>query len=228
MCHEVAPLFLDHCLDRLGAERADQLGLEIGFAGEEAQLFEARTVRDCAVATSFEAAAEVTLLWCVVQPCESWLLPLGGQVLEEASDVGGAAKVHDLDLLVVEVPALARGQCEQGGRSLAPSTRTRARLPVHATTVTWSVGCVIPLRPGALLASATCAAPRTSSPRSRSVPPPRSVRSPPVLAGPSTSSTRATPRWPRVPDMVGKVDVLLGNLEDAIKADNKPPLARFW
>ena len=28
-------------------------------------------------------------------------------------------------------------------------------------------------------------------------------------------------RWPQVPDMVGKVDVLLGNLEDAIKADNK-------
>ena len=25
----------------------------------------------------------------------------------------------------------------------------------------------------------------------------------------------------KVPDMVGKVDVLLGNLEDAIKADNK-------
>src|ERR1044071_10147560 len=26
---------------------------------------------------------------------------------------------------------------------------------------------------------------------------------------------------PKIPDMVGKVDVLLGNLEDAIKADNK-------
>ena len=40
--------------------------------------------------------------------------------------------------------------------------------------------------------------------------------------GRSTSSTRRTRRWrPRCRRMVGTVDVLLGNLEDAIKADNK-------
>jgi malyl-CoA/(S)-citramalyl-CoA lyase len=51
--------------------------------------------------------------------------------------------------------------------------------------------------------------------------PPDSVRSRPARAGihffdPSNEKMAA-----KIPDMVGKVDVLLGNLEDAVKADNK-------
>ena len=62
-----------------------------------------------------EATAEVALLRCVVHPGESWPAALGGQVLEEAADVGGAAQVHDLDLLVLQVSPLTRGQCQQRG-----------------------------------------------------------------------------------------------------------------
>jgi malyl-CoA/(S)-citramalyl-CoA lyase len=32
----------------------------------------------------------------------------------------------------------------------------------------------------------------------------------------------------KMPDMVGKVDVLLGNLEDAVKAENKEAARAGW
>ena len=73
-----------------------------------------------------------------------------------------------------------------------------------------------------LLASGSCAAPRTSSPRSPSVHPTplREIPARPSRAihffDPSNEKMAS-----KIPDMVGKVDVLLGNLEDAIKADNK-------
>ena len=48
------------------------------------------------------------------------------------------------------------------------------------------------------------------------------ARSRPGPAGRSTSSTRRNEKMAaKVPQMVGTVDVLLGNLEDAVKADNK-------
>ena len=51
---------------------------------------------------------------------------------------------------------------------------------------------------------------------------PADARSRPGRAGRSTSSTRATRRWPRRSrTWSARVDVLLGNLEDAVKADNK-------
>ena len=35
------------------------------------------------------------------------------------------------------------------------------------------------------------------------------------------TSTRATRRWPPVPDLVGTVDILLGNLEDGVRPRTK-------
>ncbi len=107
-------LFLDHCFDDSRAERADKLALEVGLAGEEAQLLEPCTIRDKAMTRSLEAAAEVTLLWCVVESRETW--PAGGglQVPEEAPHLGGATQVDHLDHLFLQVPSLSRGQREQG------------------------------------------------------------------------------------------------------------------
>ena len=112
--HQLA-LLLDHRFHGGLAECTDQLVLQVGLAGEEAQLLEARTVRDRAVANLLESTAEVAFLGCVVQSRETWPPARGPQVLEEATHVGGAAQVHDLDHLLLEVPPLARGQGKQGG-----------------------------------------------------------------------------------------------------------------
>ncbi len=110
--HQLA-LLLDHRFHGGGTERADQLVLEVGLAGEEPQLLEASPVRDGAASTPLETSAEVALLGGVVQPGEAWLPPGRVQVLEEATHVGRPGEVHDLDHLLVEVPPQAGGEGQQ-------------------------------------------------------------------------------------------------------------------
>jgi 2-methylisocitrate lyase-like PEP mutase family enzyme len=89
------------------AERADQLGLEIGVAREEAELFEPVACECVAEARPLERAAELRLLGRVAEARESDATAV---VCEKAADRLGATNRDDDDALCVEVPPPALGQ----------------------------------------------------------------------------------------------------------------------
>ena len=74
-----------------------------------------------------------------------------------------------------------------------------------------------------------CGAPRTSSGRSRSARP-EPLRE--IPAGPSRAIHFFDPSnekmAAKVPQLAGTVDVLLGNLEDAVRADRKEAARAGW
>ena len=110
------------------------------------------------------------------------------------------------------------------GRASPPSSRSRAGAGGSAAGAEPSGSGIRHTRwsTGLSVGSAPCAQPRTSSARSPSGPrrPVTEIPARPSRAihffDPSNAKMAA-----KVPEMVGTVDVLLGNLEDAVKADNK-------
>ncbi len=93
----------EDALDGLGAERADQLVLEIGVAHVEAEALHvfAREVR--AEPGALERPAEGVLLARVAQPCQPHAPLRAPQPSEERPDRLRAADRHDGDALSVEV-----------------------------------------------------------------------------------------------------------------------------
>jgi len=101
---------LDDLLHSRGAERADQLILQIRDAHVEAQPLHVGTSEAGAESGPIEAAPELSLLCVVVETCHPDVMPLRPVQLEELSDCLGAADRHDGDALCFQVAAAALGE----------------------------------------------------------------------------------------------------------------------
>ena len=108
-------LRVDHLEHPAFADRADQLVLEIGDAGEEAELLQSTAVLDRAQTRALETAGEETLLRGVVQPGEAEPGVVSQVLDQEAPDVGGTAQLDDLDALGRQVATEPDGQRLHGG-----------------------------------------------------------------------------------------------------------------
>ena len=106
---EVA-LSVDHPFHGGGAERADQLVLQVCDANVKAELFHLGASEIGAEFGSLEPAPEVALLAGVTEACESYVQALGAKPTQEVPDCLRAANRHNRDALNVEIAASAFGQ----------------------------------------------------------------------------------------------------------------------
>src|SRR3984885_7840614 len=88
-------LRLDHTLDRVGTEGADQLVLQVGDADEEAARLHARAGQARAEPSPFESPPEVAFLRDVTQAGQPDVEPVGAEPVDKALDVGRAAHRGD-------------------------------------------------------------------------------------------------------------------------------------
>ena len=104
------PLSLDDLPHGCGAERANQLVLEVFHADVEATALQLLRGQVPSEAGSFKAAAKVADLCRVAQPGEPDVEALRTQDREMTIDVLGAAHRNDRDSLAFEIPAPAPGE----------------------------------------------------------------------------------------------------------------------
>jgi hypothetical protein len=107
-------LCLEHLFHGGGAERADQLILQVCLADVETESFHAGPSEVGAEAGPLEATLEVALLARVAESSKSHVEAPGTKTIQEASDVPGSPDGHDGNALGFEVPASAPGQGFEG------------------------------------------------------------------------------------------------------------------
>jgi hypothetical protein len=103
-------LGLDHLLDGSGAERPDQLVLQVYNAHVEAETFHPGARDGGPEAGTLETAAEVALLARVAEARQSHVPPLRAELSEDASDGLCATDRHNGDALGLEVPATTHSE----------------------------------------------------------------------------------------------------------------------
>ena len=134
------PLGGDDLFDRVDAERADQLVLEIGDAHEEAErphrLRVERPAEAGADAGRFQRVPEEVDLALVAQSRQPEVRPVRTEPLEESPDVRRAAHRHDLDVFRTEVAAPApRERLHRVLVTRALDQHDRARVGVRVAVV---------------------------------------------------------------------------------------------
>ena len=102
-------LGLDDLFHGSGAERADQLLLQVRDANVETESFHVGASEIGAEAGPLETAPEVALLCGVTEAREPDVKPPRAEQLEEGSDGLGAPDRHDGDGLGVKIPSAAFG-----------------------------------------------------------------------------------------------------------------------
>ena len=95
---------VDDMFDCSGAERPDELVLEVCTAHVETELFHLDASEIEAEAGSLETALEVVLLSGVAEACQLEAVALGAEPIQEVSDCLGATDRHHGDAFSVEIP----------------------------------------------------------------------------------------------------------------------------
>ena len=95
----------------VGAERADQLVLEVRIADVEAEALHVGPREVGAEPGPLETASEVALLGRVAEPCEPDVQPLRAEPPQEPADRLRTADRHDGNALGTEIPASSLGEC---------------------------------------------------------------------------------------------------------------------
>src|SRR5262245_1057069 len=103
-------LCVEQALDRRSAQRADQLVLQIGVTGEEAERFEAIVGVTDNHPGAPQRLAQLPLLGRVVQSSQAQPYPLRSEYHSKMGDFRHAAGWHDDDVLRIEVIATPLGQ----------------------------------------------------------------------------------------------------------------------
>ncbi len=105
---------VDHLFHRVGAERADQLVLQVRDAHVETEPLHPRASEVGAEPGPFEAAPELAFLRGIAEAGQPDVEPARAEVVEEAPDRLRPADGDDGGGLVVEIPATAPGEGFQG------------------------------------------------------------------------------------------------------------------
>src|SRR5580693_1144877 len=108
-------LRLDDTLDRVGAEGADQLVLQVGDADEEAERLHAGAGQARAKPSPFESPPEVAFLRDVAQAGQPDVEPMRAKPANKALDVGRAAHRGDRDAVSIQSLSAPPGQCLERG-----------------------------------------------------------------------------------------------------------------
>jgi hypothetical protein len=103
-------LSLDDLFHSRGAERADQLVLQVRIAYVETELFHPGAREVGAEAGAFESAPEVVLLSGIAEACQPDVESLRAEQVEEATDGVRTTHGHDRDALGIEISTTALGQ----------------------------------------------------------------------------------------------------------------------
>src|ERR1700728_3630788 len=108
-------LCLDDTLDRVGAQGADQLVLQVGDADEEAERLHAGAGQTRAETSPFQSPPEVAFLRDIAQAGQPDAEPVRAEPVDKALDVGGAAHRGDRDAVSIQsLPATPGQRLERG------------------------------------------------------------------------------------------------------------------